>query len=184
MTTTIGSLFSGYGGLDIAVAAHYKAQVIWHVEWERAPSLVLDAHWPGIPNHGDVTTIDWAAMPPVDILTGGYPCQPFSHAGLRRGTDDVRHLWPHAATAIRLLRPRICVFENVSGHLGLGFDTVLGDLAALGFDVRWGVVRASQTGAPHRRERLFIVASNIPGASDADHFRCQGSEPEPFRDDC
>lgn len=155
---TIGSLFTGYGGLDIAVQQHYRGTLAWYAEIEPWPARLLAAHHPGIPNLGDVTRVDWNTVPPVDILTGGYPCQPFSHAGLRKGTGDERHLWPHVAAAVRVLRPRICVFENVAGHLGLGFDIVLADLAALGFDAEWGVVRASDAGACHRRERLFIVA--------------------------
>jgi len=156
----IGSLFSGYGGLDIAVAAHYGASVAWHVEFDKHPSAILAHHYPDIPNYGDVTGVDWATVEPVDIITGGYPCQPFSHAGTRKGTNDERHLWPYFAAAIRILRPRLVVLENVAGHLTLGFDEVLADLAALGFDAEWGVVSASDAGAPHRRQRLFVVAAD------------------------
>ncbi len=166
MTLRIGSLFSGYGGLDMAVAAHYGADVAWHVEFDKHPAAILAHHFPDVPNYGDVTTVDWSAVEPVDIITGGYPCQPFSHAGQRRGTNDDRHLWPYVADALRVLRPRIAVFENVAGHLTLGFDTVLADLAGLGFDAEWMVVRASDAGAPHQRKRLFIVARNAEG-SDA-----------------
>jgi DNA (cytosine-5)-methyltransferase 1 len=155
---TIGSLCSGFGGLDLAVAAHHGARVAWHAEVDRHANAVLAHHWPGVPNLGDLTSTDWAAVEPVDILTAGYPCQPFSQAGQRRGTDDPRHLWPHIAAAVRHLRPRRIVLENVAGHLGLGFADVLADLAALGFDARWGTVRAADAGAPHRRERLFVVA--------------------------
>jgi DNA (cytosine-5)-methyltransferase 1 len=155
---TIGSLCSGYGGLDIAVAVHHGATVAWHAEVDRHANAVLAHHWPDVPNLGDLTSTDWAAVEPVDILTAGYPCQPFSTAGHRRGTDDPRHLWPRIADAVRHLRPRRIVLENVAGHLGLGFADVLADLAALGFDARWGVVRAADAGAPHRRERLFVVA--------------------------
>jgi DNA (cytosine-5)-methyltransferase 1 len=163
----IGSLFSGYGGLDMAVAQHYGATVAWHVEFDKHPSAVLDAHHLGVPNYGDVTAVDWAQVEPVDILTGGYPCQPFSHAGQRRGTNDERHLWPYVADALRVLRPRYAVFENVAGHLTLGFDTVLADLAALGFDAEWGVVSASDAGAPHRRQRLFVVAADAGGGQQS-----------------
>ena len=155
----IGSLFTGTGALDMAVAAHYGATVAWHVEFDKHPSAILAHHYPDIPNHHDVTSVDWAAVEPVDIITGGYPCQPFSHAGNRKGTNDERHLWPYVADSLRVLRPRLAVFENVAGHLSLGFDTVLADLAALGFDAEWVVVRASDAGAPHRRERVFIVAT-------------------------
>ena len=156
----VGSLFSGYGGAEMAVQAVWPdAEPAWFVEYDKAPSAVLAHHWPDVPNYGDVTTVDWSSLERVDILTAGWPCQPFSHAGQRRGTDDERHLWPYVAAAVRVLRPRYLLGENVAGHLSLGFDTVLADLAALGFDVRWGVVRASDAGAPHRRARLFIVAT-------------------------
>lgn len=158
----IGSLFSGYGGLDMGVQAILGGEVAWHVEYDKAPSHILDHHWPDVPNFGDVTTVDFTAVEPVDVLTGGYPCQPFSHAGNRKGTDDERHLWPHVLRAIRDMEPRLVVLENVRGHLTLGFDVVLSDLADLGWSATWGVVRASDTGAPHQRARLFIVA--YPGS--------------------
>lgn len=154
----IGSLFSGYGGLDMGVMAAIGGEVAWHVEYDIAPSKILVHHWPDIPNLGDVTTTRWSSAPPVDVLTGGYPCQPFSTIGKRRGKDDERHLWPYFATAIRALRPRLAILENVSGHLSLGFGTVLGDLAEIGYDARWICLPASAAGAPHRRERIFIAA--------------------------
>lgn len=154
----LGSLFSGVAGLDRAVEAVTGATTAWFVEFDAAPSKVLERHYPGVPNYGDVTAVDWAQVEPVDILTAGYPCQPFSHAGKRKGTDDERHLWPYVEVAIGVLRPRLVVLENVAGHLTLGGPTVIGSLTALGYDARWGVVRASDAGAPHRRARLFIVA--------------------------
>lgn len=154
-----GSLATGVGGLDLAVEAVFPgASPAWHAEFEKAPSEILERHWPGVPNLGDITQIDWAEVEPVDLLFGGYPCQPFSTAGLRKGFDDPRNLWPHFADAIRLLRPRIVVLENVAAHLSSGFGRVLGDLASLGFDAEWGVFRASDVGAPHRRARVFIIA--------------------------
>jgi DNA (cytosine-5)-methyltransferase 1 len=154
----IGSLFSGYGGLDRAVMDTLGGTVAWHVEHDKHPSAILAAHYPDVPNYGDVTAVDWAAVEPVDVLTGGYPCQPFSHAGKRKGEHDERHLWPWVEIAIGALRPRIVVLENVAGHLTLGGTTVVGSLAGLGYGARWGVVRASDAGAAHRRARLFIVA--------------------------
>lgn len=89
----IGSLFSGYGGLDMAAQAVFpNAHPAWFVEYDQAPASILKHHWPGIPNYGDITTINWDTLPQVDILTGGYPCQPFSHAGTRKGEHDERHL--------------------------------------------------------------------------------------------
>jgi DNA (cytosine-5)-methyltransferase 1 len=175
----IGSLFSGYGGLDMAVSSVLGGQVAWHVEYDKAPSRILAHHYPTVPNHGDVTQVDFTTIEPVDVLTGGYPCQPFSHAGLRKGTDDDRHLWPHVLRAIREMGPRLAILENVRGHLSLGFDVVLADLADLGWSARWGVVRASDADAPHQRARLFILAyPDLAGsqARGAQPRRARGQE--------
>lgn len=158
----IGSLFSGYGGLDLAVSQVLDAEPAWFVEYDKAPSTILQHHWPDVPNYGDVTQVDWNNIPPVDILTGGYPCQPFSQAGRRKGTNDERHLWPYVREAIRILRPRFALLENVAGHRSLGLDTVLADLAEDGADVWWTSLRASDIGAPHHRERLFILVAPDP----------------------
>jgi DNA (cytosine-5)-methyltransferase 1 len=150
----IGSLFSGYGGLDMAVGG----ELAWYSEIEPAACKVMEAHHPGVPNLGDITKVDWSAVEPVDVITGGYPCQPFSTAGNRKGKNDERHLWPYVRDAIGAIRPRYAVLENVRGHLSLGFADVLADLAYLGLSARWGIVRAADAGAPHNRARLFIVA--------------------------
>jgi DNA (cytosine-5)-methyltransferase 1 len=103
----------------------------------------------------------------VDILTGGYPCQPFSAAGKRQGADDPRHLWPYIARGIRILQPRLCFFENVEGHISLGLSDVIEDLAEMGYRTTWGIFSASEVGAPHQRKRVFIlaIASSFRGAS-------------------
>lgn len=160
----IGSLCSGYGGLDMGVQSVLGGTVAWHVEYDRDPSKILAHHWPDVPNHGDVKLTDWAAVEPVDVLTAGYPCQPFSHAGKRKGADDPRHLWPDVARAVGVLRPGLVVLENVRGHVSLGLADVLADLSALGYDATWGVVRAADAGAPHGRARIFILAT--PDAAD------------------
>ena len=160
MTLRIGSLFSGYGGLDIAVSRVYGGDVVWYSEIDKHACTVLADRHPGVPNLGDITAVDWAAVPPIDILTGGYPYQPFSHAGKRAGTNDERHLWPHVRDAIVALRPMVTVLENVDGHRSLGLDVVLGDLAEVGLSARWGVVRAADAGAPHGRKRVFIVVED------------------------
>ncbi|WP_343466302.1 DNA cytosine methyltransferase [Rhodococcus aetherivorans] len=172
----VGSLFSGYGGLDLAAMQLFPgSRVWWHVEYDAAPAAILAHHWPGVPNYGDVTAIDWSTVPPVDILTGGYPCQPFSMAGRRKGANDERHLWPYVRQAIRALRPRVALLENVAGHRSMGFDRVLGDLAEDGLNVRWTSLRASDVGAPHHRERLFVAVTT----PDAGH---DGREGRPERD--
>ena len=150
----VGSLFTGYGGLDLAVGGDMS----WYSEIDSAACTILKSHYSDVVNIGDITEVDWSAVEPVDVLTGGYPCQPFSTAGKRKGESDERHLWPYVREAIRALEPRVVVLENVRGHLTLGFSTVLGEVADLGYSARWGVVRASDAGAPHQRARLFIVA--------------------------
>lgn len=161
----IGSVCSGYRGLDAAVEAVFGGTTAWVSDIDPGANKILAHHWPDVPNHGDLTTTDWAAVEPVDIFCGGYPCQPFSNAGKRKGTADDRHIWPWIASALRVLRPRLAIFENVSNHLRLGFDTVLCDLAALGLDAEWVTVSASgEARAPHQRRRLIIVAV----AQDAD----------------
>lgn len=156
----IGSLCSGYGGLDLAALQLFPASVAWHCEYDPAPSKILEHHWPDVPNYRDITSLDFDSLPEIDILTAGYPCQPFSAAGRRKGTDDERHLWPYVRAAIRHLRPRFTLLENVAGHRNLGFDRVLGDCAEDGLHVRWCSVRASDVGACHRRERLFILVTD------------------------
>ena len=181
----IGSLFSGYGGLDLAVMNVTGAEVVWHCEWEDAPSKILDAHFPGVPNYKDVTQVDFTQVEPVDILTGGFPCQDLSLAGKRKGlTKGTRSgLWSEFARAIETLNPRLVVIENVRGLLSASatnpelehcswcmgeagdgepalraLGAVLGDLADIGYDARWQGVRASDAGAPHNRFRVFIIA--------------------------
>jgi DNA (cytosine-5)-methyltransferase 1 len=179
----IGSLFSGYGGADLAVQSVWPdAHPAWFVEFDKHPSTVLATHWPDVPNYGDVTAVDWAAVEPVDILTGGFPCQDLSHAGKRAGLRPGTRsgLWEHMAYAIDQLRPALVLIENVRGllsaeaHSNLERDcwcvgderepalralgSVLGDLADLGYDARWTSVRAADVGAPHGRFRVFILA--------------------------
>jgi DNA (cytosine-5)-methyltransferase 1 len=153
----IGSLCTGYGGLDLAVEEHFNAETVWCAEFDKYASQVIEQRF-DIPNYGDIKQIDWASLEPIDILTAGYPCQPFSHAGYRKGTDDERHIFPYILEAIGILRPRWVILENVRGHLSLGLKEVLAGLTSVGYDARWQVVRASDAGAPHQRARLFIIA--------------------------
>lgn len=156
-TTRIGSLCSGYGGLDMAVQHAFGGTLAWVSDTDHGADRILAHRHPGVPNIGDLTAADWAQVEPVDVLVGGYPCQPFSTAGHRQGVADPRHIWPHIARALGVLRPRVGVFENVAAHVGLGFGDVLADLAAIGFDAEWVCLRASDVGAPHQRNRLFLV---------------------------
>ena len=177
----IGSLCTGYGGLDLAVEAHFNAETVWCAEFDKYASEVIKHHF-NVPNYGNIKTINWATLPKVDIITAGYPCQPFSHAGYRKGADDERHLFPYILEAISIIRPRFVVLENVRGHVSLGLKEVLEGLAVEGYDAKWQVVRASDVGAPHRRERVFILAEpsntysqRLPlGQDNLDEVRDQG----------
>lgn len=160
------SLCSGYGGLDLAVEAATGAQTVAFAEFEAPAASIFERHWPGVPNLHDIWQIDWTDLGPIDIFTAGYPCQPFSHAGKRQGEHDDRHLWPAIREGIRAVRPGLVVLENVAGHLSLGFDAVLGDLAEARYCVRWTCLRAADVGAPHGRKRLFIVATDADHAAD------------------
>ena len=181
----IGSLFSGYGGLDLAVMNVTGAEMAWHCEWEDAPSAILEKNFPNVPNYRDVTKVDFTQVEPVDILTGGFPCQDLSLAGKREGMKEGTRsgLWSEFARAIETLKPRLVVIENVRGLLSAtatnpelehcpwcmgesgdgepalrALGAVLGDLADIGYDAKWTGVRASDAGAPHGRFRIFITA--------------------------
>ena len=183
MALKIGSLFSGYGGLDLAVSAVTGGKVVWHCEWEDAPSAILEKNFPGVPNYKDVSKVDWTQVEPVDILTGGFPCQDLSvvgkRAGLKEGTRS--GLWLEFHKAIEALKPRLVVIENVKGILSAkavsgmepgdgrvakdpdrpditAIGAVAGSLASIGYDCKWQVVRASDAGAAHQRARVFIIA--------------------------
>ena len=164
MTLTVGSLFSGIGGLDLGLE-RAGMRVIWQSEIDPYATRVLAKHWPGVPNYGDITRIDWGNIVRPDVICGGYPCQPFSTAGHRRGENDPRHLWPYVRDAISHLRPRFAILENVRGHLSLGGLSVLSDLTDIGYNAEWRIISAGSLGAPHRRDRLFIVAypSSVEG---------------------
>lgn len=164
-----GSLFSGYGGLDLAVSRYFGAEPAWHSEIEPAPAKVLEYRFPDVPNLGDITRIDWSEVEPVDIICGGSPCQDVSLCGPRNGMHEGTRsgLWASMREAIAILKPKFVVWENVKGAYSasaVGGTTALGrvvqDLASLGYSVRWGLVRASDAGAPHRRERVFVLATS------------------------
>jgi DNA (cytosine-5)-methyltransferase 1 len=185
MTLRIGSLFSGAGGLDRAVEAVFGGSVVWHSEIDLAASKVLAYRFPGVPNLGDITQVNWSNWKPmleVDVLCGGFPCTDVSAAGKRAGMHGTRSgLWSEFAKAIDILRPRMVVIENVRGLLSAHANrpmesddvsvgdggtvpvlraagAVLGDLADLGYDAQWTTLAAGDVGAPHRRERVFILA--------------------------
>ena len=157
MGLTVGSLFSGIGGLDLGLE-RAGMEVIWQSEIDPYACKVLSKHWPEVVNHGNIKEINWQEVERPDVICGGYPCQPFSTAGKRRGEEDPRHLWPWVRTAIGELRPRYAILENVRGHLSMGGLSVIGELASIGYDAQWRVVSAASVGANHRRDRIIIVA--------------------------
>ena len=134
----------------------------WFVEYEPYAARVLGRHWPGIPVYGDIFGIDWRDVEPIDVLAGGFPCQPISVAGRGRAQDDDRWLWPEFARAIRDLRPRYVLVENSRNLLavsrGSAFAEILSDLAESGYDAEWDCIPAVAAGAPHERDRLWLIA--------------------------
>jgi len=156
----IGSLCTGYGGLDLAVGAVLGGQLAWYAETHRHACTVLAHRFGGIANLGDIRTVDWARVAPVDILTAGFPCQNISDAGRREGLHGAQSsLWTAVADAVRHLRPALVFVENVAALLRRGLDVVHADLATLGYDTSWICLRASDIGAAHRRDRLFLLAA-------------------------
>jgi len=162
---TVLSLCTGYGGIERGLElAGVEHRVVAHVEIEAYAIANLVAKM----EEGDLVPApiwtDIKTLPAhcfrdrVDVLTGGYPCQPFSAAGQRKGTEDPRHLWPHIKRHIGTIRPVRCFFENVEGHISLGLRQVIEDLEGLGYATTWGIFSAVEVGAPHQRKRVFIMA--------------------------
>lgn len=159
-TLRIGSLFAGIGGLELGLEQAGVGHTVWQVEREPYPRQVLAAHWPDAARYEDVITTDWTQVAPVDVVCGGFPCQPFSIAGLQKGTNDDRWLWPAFADCVRVVRPRYVVVENVAALVADSdaFGWLLSDLHDLGFDAEWSLVSACSVGAPHARQRVLVVA--------------------------
>lgn len=164
-TTTHIGLCAGYGGIELGlkrVIPDLRSIALCEIEAFACANLVAKMEaglMDAAPIWSDLKTFPWAEFRgKVDILTGGYPCQPFSAAGKRAGKDDPRHLWPWIADGIRLLQPGMCFFENVEGHISLGLSTVISDLEEMGYRTTWGIFSASEVGAPHQRKRVFILA--------------------------
>lgn len=159
------SLFSGIGGIDLA-AEWAGMNTVAFCEREPFPQKVLRKHWPNVPIYDDVCTLSREVLErdgiitnarAIDIISAGYPCQPFSNAGKRRGTEDDRHLWPEVKRLLEEIRPRWFLGENVAGHITLGLDIVLSDLESIGYTAQPVVIPACAVGAPHRRDRVFIL---------------------------
>lgn len=164
-TITHIGLCAGYGGIELGlgrVIPTLRSVALCEIEAFPIANLVAKMEaglMDSAPVWTDLKSFPWESFRDrVDILTGGYPCQPFSAAGKRAGKDDPRHLWPWIADGIRILRPRMCFFENVEGHISLGLSSVISDLEELGYKVSWGIFSAREVGAPHQRKRVFILA--------------------------
>ena len=159
---THGSLFSGIGGFDLA-AEWMGWENVFHCEWNEFGQKVLHHYWPKAIQYNDITKTDFTIhRGKIDIITGGFPCQPYSSAGKRKGKEDERHLWPQMLRAIREIQPRWVVGENVLGLVnwsgGLVFHEVQADLEAAGYEVWPYVLPAVSVNAPHRRDRVWFVA--------------------------
>lgn len=161
-TTRIGSLFSGIGGLDLATEAVFGGRVVWQSENDPYACHVLQRWWPDVPNLGDIEAVQH--FPAAEVLCGGFPCQDISSAGTGQGLRGRRSgLWFEFARAVRATAPKFVVVENVGRLRSRGLDQVLADLAEAGFDAEWASVRAADVGAPHRRERMFILGYSDRG---------------------
>ena len=179
-----GSLFSGIGGFDLA-AEWMGWENVFHCEREPFAQKVLNYHFPNSKLYEDITTFDATAYAGrIDILTGGFPCQPFSAAGLRKGTEDERHLWPQMLRIIREIKPRYVLGENVRGLLnwsgGLVFEQVCTDLEAEGYEVVPLLLPAAAVNAPHRRDRIWFIAY-ANGSEQTGHKRANSEEKREVR---
>lgn len=183
MTIKLGEICAGYGGLGLGLGLLADVDTRWVADVDASPSRILARHWPDAPNLGDITRIDWATIEPVDVIAGGTPCQDLSNAGRRAGMRPGTRsgIWEAMAHAIEEIKPHVVVWENVAGsrssaaysrlesvpgRLGdrpgrpalRALGRVVGDLASLGYDAAWESLRASDVGAPHQRERVFVLA--------------------------
>jgi len=156
-------LFSGLGGFSLGLEATGGFETVAFCDIEKFSRKVLKKHWPNVKQYKDIKELTYEqikedTLAPIDIVTGGYPCQPFSIAGSQRGEKDKRHLWPDMFRIVKECKPTWVIGENVSGHIKLGLDTVLQDLESEGYSVRAFSISASSVGANHQRERVWIIA--------------------------
>lgn len=157
---TLASLCTGYGGLDMAAMVVFGGKLLWCTDNDKHVAKVIAARYPGVPNHGDLTQLDWRKVERADIICAGFPCQDISYSGKGLGIEKGERsgIWKNIIEGICFLRPSIIVVENVSAIRTRGLSRVLGDLAKNGYDSIWTSLRAGDIGAPHRRERVFVLA--------------------------
>jgi DNA-cytosine methyltransferase len=179
-------LFSGIGGFTLGLDSTGYFETVAFCEIEAFPCKILNKHWPNVPIYNDVRELSYEKLEAdgivsdgrrIDVICGGYPCQPFSVAGHQKGEADKRHLWPEYFRLVRELRPHYAIGENVGGHLRLGLDSVLEDLDSEDYTVRCFSVEAASLGAPHRRERIFWIAERT-GKNMGDTKHNGSSAPE------
>jgi len=158
-------LFSGIGGFSLGLESAGLVETVAFCDFDKYCQQVLNKNFPGVPVYGDVKELNYEKLKAdgidqVDIITGGYPCQPFSVAGSKKGEQDPRHVWPEMFRLIKELRPTWVIGENVGGHIKLGLDSVLENLESEGYSARTFSISASSVGANHKRERVWIVANS------------------------
>jgi len=168
MAMRLLDLFSGIGGFSYAAETLIGGyETVAFCEMDEFCQKVLKKHWPQVPIFDDVRTLDASRLGRIDIVTGGYPCQPFSQAGRRQGEEDERHLWPEMLRIIKSCQPRYVLAENVAGHVTMGLDQVLTDLEDQGYTTRPIIVPACAKNAPHRRDRVWIIGQNVDDSNDS-----------------
>ena len=167
MAMRLLDLFSGIGGFSYAAETLIGGyETVAFCEMDEFCQKVLKKHWPQVPIFDDVRTLDATRLGRIDIVTGGYPCQPFSQAGRRQGEEDERHLWPEMLRIIKSCQPRYVLAENVAGHVTMGLDQVLTDLEDQGYTTRPIIVPACAKNAPHRRDRVWIIGQLTTNTND------------------
>lgn len=171
---TVGSLFSGIGGFDLGLER--AGMVIkWQVEIDDFCNKVLEKHWPKVNRYRDIKELRGDELEPVDLICGGFPCQPFSAAGKRRSKEDDRYLWPEMLRVIRAVRPNWIIGENVAGIVSLALDDVLSDLENEGYACQSFIIPACAVNAPHRRDRVWIISNTKHYGQPSSEERASGA---------
>ena len=179
-------LFSGIGGFSLGLERTGGFETVAFCEYDEKAQLVLKKHWPDVPIFKDVRDMNYEGS--IDVISGGYPCQPFSSAGKRQGEEDERHLWPPMFDLVKKHRPSWVIGENVDGHISMGLDQVLDDLEGQGYSTRTFIIPAGSVGAVHKRSRLWVVANSGGkrwyGLDYDKKERCSGVSPPVMGERC